>query len=730
MFTLRYLFLICYFAFLTANGFAQNWQTVVNGEHWEDTDGKRIQAHGGGFIKVEDTYYWFGEDKSHNSHLFKAVNCYASRDLANWTFKNAVLIPTTHPDLAISGRVIERPKVLYNEQTGQFVMWLHWESSNYGAAECGIAKSATIDGDYELVAHFRPNNNMSRDCTLFKDDDGTAYFVSAANENADLIIYRLTGDYLDIQEQVITLWRGAYREAPALLKTGGIYYLFSSGATGWDPNQAKYATATAMTGPWSALTNIGDNITFDSQSTYIIPVTGTDTTTHIFCGDRWQDPDLQGSKYIWLPLHIEDGKATLSWLQIWQINTSNGAWGLGFGELPAAPANLRVTKSTATRIGLAWDDLSENEAGFEVQRQYGGSVQTVFIGRNKTTHEAIALLPGKTYVFRVRAVNGAGYSEYTPDLNATTASDISDSLILNFRFESGSGRLAVDSSAYQNNGNLVNGVKWVEGYSGGGLEFNGVSAYIDLGENEYFDLQTGITVAAWVKQYDAANSEHNPWITKGDHTFGLKHYSGNSYQFFIYNNGWYSASTPSSFQDNNKWMYFAGTYDGKVVRIYVNGEPKAQRAHSGSIDLGSAYHVNLGRNSEHTDRLFHGVLDDVKIFNVALTAEEVVLLYSDAITRVNELANDTQSWQFTLYQNYPNPFNANTRITYRLAEQGKINLSIYNLLKQKLVTLVDKMQNAGVHSVDFQGADLSSGIYIAALKTGTRGVYKKITVLK
>ncbi|MBN1779870.1 family 43 glycosylhydrolase [bacterium] len=324
--SLNYLLSFGCLALFTVNGLARDWQTIVNGEYWEDTDGARIQAHGGGFIKVEDTYYWFGEDKSHNRHLFKAVNCYASQDLVNWTFRHAVLTPATHPDLAAAGRVIERPKVLYNEQTGQFVMWMHWESSNYGAAECGIARSGTIDGDYELVAHFRPNDNMSRDCTLFRDDDGTAYFASAANENADMIIYRLTDDYLDIQEQVVTLWPGSYREAPALLKTGGMYYLFTSGATGWDPNQAKYATAPAMDGPWSALTDIGDHITFDSQSTYIIPVAGTDTTTIIFCGDRWQDPDLQSSKYIWLPLHIEDGKAALSWRRIWQINTAAGAW--------------------------------------------------------------------------------------------------------------------------------------------------------------------------------------------------------------------------------------------------------------------------------------------------------------------------------------------------------------------------------------------------------------------
>jgi hypothetical protein len=59
------------------------------------------------------------------------------------------------------------------------------------------------------------------------------------------------------------------------------------GSGGWNPNQAQYASATALTGPWSSLANIGDGNTFDSQSTYEIPVAGSETTTYIYGGDRW-----------------------------------------------------------------------------------------------------------------------------------------------------------------------------------------------------------------------------------------------------------------------------------------------------------------------------------------------------------------------------------------------------------------------------------------------------------
>ncbi|HEV8550855.1 MAG TPA: family 43 glycosylhydrolase, partial [Polyangiaceae bacterium] len=217
--------------------------TFTNGGYWNDTDGNRIEAHGAGVIKVGTSWYWIGEDKSANSGNFKAVNCYKSDDLVTWEFRHAIITKQTSTDLNASDRIIERPKVIYNETTKKFVMWLHWDGANYATAEAGVFTSDTVDGDYQQVQHFRPNKNMSRDDTLFKDDDGKAYFLSAANENADLALYELTDDYTDMKRQVSTLWAGSSREAPAIMKANGRYFIVNSGATGWDSNQQKYATA-------------------------------------------------------------------------------------------------------------------------------------------------------------------------------------------------------------------------------------------------------------------------------------------------------------------------------------------------------------------------------------------------------------------------------------------------------------------------------------------------------
>ncbi|HEV8548468.1 MAG TPA: discoidin domain-containing protein, partial [Polyangiaceae bacterium] len=132
-------------------------------------------------------------------------------------------------------------------------------------------------------------------------------------------------DYTDMKRQVATLWAGSSREAPAIMKANDHYFIVNSAATGWDSNQQKYASATAMDGTWSSLSNIGDGTCYDTQTAFIIPVKGSKTTTYIYAGDRWQDPDLKSSKYIWLPIKISSSnKLSMDWAESWQLNLTTG----------------------------------------------------------------------------------------------------------------------------------------------------------------------------------------------------------------------------------------------------------------------------------------------------------------------------------------------------------------------------------------------------------------------
>lgn len=288
---------LCMFALMSAAMVAQEKEYIVNGTEWLDTEGNVINAHGGGMLKVGEYYYWIGENR--RDGVF--VSCYRSKDLMNWEFRGHLLTRDSHAELDKAN--IERPKVVYNQKTGKYVMWMHYEyGGNYDKARAAVAWSDDIEKPFTYVKSFRPFDNMSRDCTLYRDSDGTAYFLSAARENYDLILYKLTDDYLDVKEQLLTLWPGGHREAPAIVKRGKYYFLMTSGCTGWAPNQGKYAYAKSLTGPWSELKNIGDNVTFDTQSTFIVPVEGKKQTSYLYIGDRWDGRRYFNSKYIFFPL--------------------------------------------------------------------------------------------------------------------------------------------------------------------------------------------------------------------------------------------------------------------------------------------------------------------------------------------------------------------------------------------------------------------------------------------
>lgn len=300
--------------------------TIVNRTQLRDTSGNVISAHGGGIIKVGDYYYWFGESRNPD-YSFKAVTIYRSRDLAAWEFRGNALTQSSAPELASAN--IERPKVMFNRSTGQFVMWMHKETaSDYGQARAAVATSGTVDGQYSYRGSFRPlGTYMSRDLTVFVDDDGSGYLVSAANENYDLNVYRLTPDYTNVAS-LVRSWPGDHREAPALFKRNGVYFMVTSGATGWNPNQQKYATSTGLTGGWSSWQNVGDSTAYGSQTAFVLPVQGSRTTSYLYLGDRW-GPGFGGSyadsQYVWLPLSFP-GATTLAmdWSPAITVDTETG----------------------------------------------------------------------------------------------------------------------------------------------------------------------------------------------------------------------------------------------------------------------------------------------------------------------------------------------------------------------------------------------------------------------
>ena len=332
--------------------------SIRPGSIFLDTEGDPINAHGGGFLFHGNTYYWYGEIKSGRTYLPKAnadwggtrvdlvgISCYSSKDLLNWENRGNVLPAVTNDtrhDL-YRDNVAERPKVVFNERTGKFVMWLHIDGADYARARCGVATSDRPTGPFEYLGSFRPNGGqMARDLTVFvdDDDDGSAYLFTSSEDNASIHISRLADDYLTTKGNHSRIFVGRYMEAPTIFKHDGKYYMIMSGCTAWKPNAARSAvtSSSSIWGPWTELGNPcrseGSNTTFRSQSTYVLPVVGNSErggdnyTRFIFAADRWIENNLSDSRYVWLPLTFdtESDNPIIKWYDEWNPSWSSGAW--------------------------------------------------------------------------------------------------------------------------------------------------------------------------------------------------------------------------------------------------------------------------------------------------------------------------------------------------------------------------------------------------------------------
>jgi len=303
---------------------------LINGETWLDTNGQPINAHGGGILFHKGKYYWFGEIKTGKTWRVQGqkwecyrtnvggVSCYSSKNLKDWKFEKIALSPNmtdSTSDLHFS-RVLERPKVIYNQKIRKFVMWLHVDSEDYSYARAGVAVSNLPEGPYEYIKSFRPNENMSRDMTLFKDADEKAYLIYSSENNATMHICMLSDDYLQPTTTYKRVFINQFREAPAVFKLKNRYYMISSGCTGWAANKAMLAVSDSMLGDWKMRYNPckgeKSEITFGAQSTYILPLCKK-KNQFVFMADKWNKTDLPNSKYLWLPIVIKNDSIHIPW---------------------------------------------------------------------------------------------------------------------------------------------------------------------------------------------------------------------------------------------------------------------------------------------------------------------------------------------------------------------------------------------------------------------------------
>jgi hypothetical protein len=185
---------------------------------WLDTQGRRIEAHGGGLLSHGGKLYWYGEgakqiEPQRGYGYSDGVTCYSSVSggLAGpWRSHGVVLaeraIPASPPELPQADRpfILERPKVIYNERTQMFVMWFHLDAAElieeaqltnwhrlkhvkhkYVYRRAGVAVSESVTGPFAFVHALQPDGEKSLDLQLWQEEggerDGPAFLVRSVN---------------------------------------------------------------------------------------------------------------------------------------------------------------------------------------------------------------------------------------------------------------------------------------------------------------------------------------------------------------------------------------------------------------------------------------------------------------------------------------------------------------------------------------------------------------------
>lgn len=352
------------------------------GREWLDTDGNRIQAHGGSLLYADGKYYWYGENKEKTlpgSGIWHwGVRLYSSDDLYNWRSEGIILPPSddynspVHPT-----QYMDRPHIIYNEKTKKYVMWLKiMRRENMGSQFMTIAVADRITDEFKITAQRELLGFSSGDFDLVKDEatqKAYIYFNKVHDyvhmdtpSHKDIVCSELTDDYTDITGNYSNYHDTSdYRigiEAPAFCMRGGKMYLFLSRTTGYIPNPTEYLTADNYFGPWERACRVheGDpeNLSFRSQISSVfkhpkkkdlyialadrwlvhlpedlpnnlleIANSHSDKTLETLHDERYNEVkrlnnpdirDMSAAAYVWLPIMFENERPVIRWFDEWK----------------------------------------------------------------------------------------------------------------------------------------------------------------------------------------------------------------------------------------------------------------------------------------------------------------------------------------------------------------------------------------------------------------------------
>jgi len=242
---------------------------------------------------------------------------------------------------------------------------------------------------------------------------------------------------------------------------------------------------------------------------------------------------------------------------------------------------------------------------------------------------AIGTGPGEYDLYSCLMPNYLSKYLVDPKEGSITGRNITDGLVGHWKFDEGSGTIAYDASGNDNHGMLINSPEWVDGKMGGALEFDGSSNYVDCGNNASLSALSKLTVEAFFKP-NTVSPLYQQIVGKQGFL--------NEYRIILYENDIVSqiydttheysvrSSNGGVYAEAGVWYHAVMTYDGANLKLYINGT--LVDTLSLAITINPNYlPLNIGRNNSNVF-YFNGQIDDLRIYNRALSPEEIQDLYN------------------------------------------------------------------------------------------------------
>ena len=215
-----------------------------------------------------------------------------------------------------------------------------------------------------------------------------------------------------------------------------------------------------------------------------------------------------------------------------------------------------------------------------------------------------------------------------------------------WQMEEGSGSFLIDATANGNDANITGSPTWVSGKDGQALDLSGTGQYAVAPDSNSLDATNAITLAAWVKPEKVATQNILKKTMGTTTTNGYELSLSSANKVFIRFNGstTYRVDSLTSYPtDGNTWMHVAATYDGTIIKVYINGVLDSS-ANPATTTIGvNSTNLGIGAQSDGT-ALYQGLLDDARIYNRALSLAEIESLAGVATSfnlSVNKVGSGT-----------------------------------------------------------------------------------------